>query len=141
MTRVPRFTGEQTMEWDFSFLPQYSVLSAKVTGDLDYDSVVEFISAGAAEMRKHGCDKILADLRDAVLKLSPTRMYRVPAVEVAYGVNRQRKVAIVLSPSTVRVEDARIYADIMNRNGLPHCLFDDPDAALDWLLDRESSGR
>jgi len=28
----------------------------------------------------------------------------------------------------------------MHNNGLPHCLIDDPDAALDWLLGRDSNG-
>jgi hypothetical protein len=137
---LPRSAREQPMEWDFKFLPEHGVLSVKTSGDLDYDAMVEFISAAAAEMQRNGCDKILVDHRDAVLKLSPTRVYRLPAVEVAHGVDRRRKVAVVISPSTVREEDARNYADVMHHNGLPHCLFADPDAALDWLLDRESNG-
>jgi len=128
------------MEWDFKFLPEHGVLSVKTSGDLDYDMMLEFISAAAAEMQKHGCDKILVDHRDAVLQLSPTRVYRLPAVEVAHGLDRRRRVAVVLSPSTAREEDAQIYADVMHSNDLPHCLFGDPDAALDWLLDRKSNG-
>ena len=128
------------MEWDFKFLAEHGVLSVKTSGDLDYDTMLEFISAAAAEMQKHGYDKILVDHRDAVLKLSPTRVYRLPAVEVAHGGGQRSKVAVVISPSTVREEDARIYTDVMHSNGLPHRLFRDPEAALDWLLDRKSNG-
>ena len=53
--------------------------------------------------------KILVDHRDAVLKISPTRVYRLPAVGVAYGVDRRRKVAVVLSPSTIHEDEVRIY--------------------------------
>jgi hypothetical protein len=128
------------MDWDFKLLPEHGILSVRTSGDIDYDAMLELIVAGAAEMQRHGCDKILVDHRDAVLKLSPTRMYRIPAVEVAHGVDQRRKVAIVISPSTVREEDARIYADVMRNNGLPHCLFGDMDAALDWLLERKANG-
>ena len=137
---LARGTGEQPMEWDFKFLPEHGVVSVRTSGDLDYDMMLEFIWAAADEMQKHGCDKILVDHRDAVLKLSPTRMYRLPAVEVAHGVDRRRKVAVVISPATAREEDVRIYADVMRNNGLPHGLFGDPDAALAWLLDRKPGG-
>ncbi len=129
--------GEQPMEWDFNFLPEHGVLSVKTSGDLDYDMMLEFISAAAVEMRRHGCDKILVDHSNAVLKISTMKVYRLPAVEVAHGIDRRRKVAVVLSPSTAREDDAQIYADLMRNNGLPHCLFGDPDAALDWLVDRK----
>ena len=129
------------MQWDFKFLPKHGVLSVKTKGDLDYDTMLEFIAAAAAEMQRHDCDKILVDHSNAVLKISPTKVYRLPAVEVAHGIGRRRKVAVVLSPSTVREDDARIYADLMHSNGLPHCLFGDPDAALDWLLDRQSNAQ
>jgi hypothetical protein len=133
-----RDAREQPMKWDFKLLPKHGVLSVKTSGDLNYDTMLEFIAAAATEMQAHGCDKILVDHSNAVLKISPTRVYRLPAVEVAHGIGR-RKVAVVISPSTVREDDARIYADLMRSNGLPHCLFGDPDAALDWLLDRKSN--
>ena len=129
------------MEWSFKFLPEHGVLSLKATGDLDYDTVIELIAASAAEMQRHDCNKILVDYRDAVLRLSPTRVYRLPAVEVAHGLDRRHKVAVVLSPSTIREDDAKIYADAIRKNSQPHRLFDDPDTALAWLLDRESSER
>ena len=128
------------MEWDFKFLAEHGILSVRTSGDLDYDTMLEFISTAAAEMQRHGCNKILVDHRDAVLKLSPTRVYRLPAVEVAHGVDQRSRVAVVISPSTARAEDAGAYADVMHNNGLPHCLFGDPEAALDWLLDRKSNG-
>jgi len=127
------------MEWDFRFLPEYGVVSVRTSGELDYDAMIEFIWAAADEMKRHRCDRILVDHRDAVLKLSPTRVYRLPAVEVAHGIDQRRKVAVVLSSSTGPEEDARNYVDVMQQNGLPHRLFADPDAALDWLLDREAS--
>jgi hypothetical protein len=128
------------MEWNFRLMAEHGVLSVKTSGNLDYDAMLEFIWAAASEMERHGCNGILVDHRDAVLTISPTRMYRLPAVEVAHGIDRRRKVAIVISASTVREEDARIYADLMHKNGLPNRLFGDPDAALDWLLDRTSNG-
>ncbi len=127
------------MEWDFKFLPELGILSVKTAGDLDYDRMLVFIEAAAAEMQRHGVDKILVDHRDAVLKMSPTRVYRLPAVEVAHGLGHRRMVAVVLSRSTARDEDTQIYEGVMRSNGLPHRLFRDPDAALDWLLDRGSS--
>jgi hypothetical protein len=128
------------MDWEFEFLPEHGVLTVKTHGDLDYDTMVEFITACAEAMQRHGCDKILVDHRDAVLQLSPTRVYRLPAVEVAHGIDRRRRVAVVISPATTREEDARIYVDVMRRNGLPHCLVADPGAALDWLLERTANG-
>ena len=137
--RLARGAREQPMEWDFKFVPEHGILSVKTSGDLSYETMLEFIAAAAAEMQRHHCDKILVDHRDAVLKLSAMRMYRLPAAEVTHGVNQRRKVAVVISPSTVREEDARIYTDLMHKNGLPHRLFGDPDAALDWLVDRAST--
>ena len=63
----------------------------------------------------------------------------IPAVAVAYGVDRRRKVAIVLAPSTIHEDEARIYADLVHRNALPHRVFSDPEAALHWLVGSESS--
>jgi len=126
---------EHAMEWDFRFLPHLGILSVKTSGDLDYDRMLEFIEAAAAEMQRHGVDRILVDHRDAVLKLSPTKVYRLPAVEVAHGLGQRNRVAVVLSAATARVEDAQIYEGVMRSNALPHRLFRDPDAALEWLLD------
>jgi hypothetical protein len=127
---------EQPMEWDFEFLPQLGILSVRTAGDLDYERMLDFIEAAAAAMQRHGVDRILVDHRDAVLKLSPTKVYRLPAVEVAYGLGQRSRVAVVLSVATARDEDAQIYEGVMRSNGLPHRLFRDPDAALAWLLDR-----
>jgi hypothetical protein len=127
--------SEQPMKWDFNFLPQPGILSVKTAGDMDYDRMLEFIEAAAVEMQRHGVDRILVDHRDAVLKLSPTKVYRLPAVEVAYGLGQRSRVAVVLSAATARDEDAQIYEGVMRSNGLPHRLFRDPDAALAWLLD------
>jgi hypothetical protein len=126
------------MEWDFTYLPDLGIVSVKANGDLDYDAMVRLIEAGAAEVEARGVDGVLVDLRAAVLRLSPTRVYRLPAVEVAHGLDRRRRVAVVFSPLTARDEDVRIYEGVMRSNALPHCLFSDPDAALAWLLDRES---
>ena len=75
------------MAWNFKFLSEHGVVSVKTSGDLDYDAMLEFISAAAVEMRRLGCDKILVDHRDAILKLSPTKVYRLPAIEVAHGID------------------------------------------------------
>jgi hypothetical protein len=128
------------MEREFKVLPEHAILSVETGGDIDYDAMLEFIAAAAEEMRRHRCDRILVDHSNAVLKISPTRVYRLPAAEVAHGIDRRRKVAVVLSPSTVREEDARIYADVMRSNGLPHRLFADRATALDWLLERDPTG-
>jgi hypothetical protein len=122
-------------------LPEHGVLTVRTHGDLGYDAMVEFITACADAMQRWGCDRILVDHRDAVLQLSPTRLYRLPAVEVAHGIDRRRRVAVVISPSTTREEDAQIYVDVMRVNGLPHCLVDDPGVALDWLLEHTSKGQ
>ena len=127
------------MNWHFEFLAEHGVLSVKTSGDLDYDANLDLISSVAAEIKRRDCDKILFDHRDAVLKLSPTKVYRLPAVGVAYGVDRRRKVAIVLSPSTIHEDEVNIYADLVHRNALPHRVFSDPEAALRWLVDGESS--
>ncbi|MET0165391.1 MAG: hypothetical protein ABW318_10350 [Vicinamibacterales bacterium] len=127
------------MNWHFDFLADHGVLSVKTSGDLNYEAILDLISTAAAEVKRRDCDKILVDHRDAVLKISPTRVYRLPAVGVAYGVDRRRKVAVVLSPSTIHEDEVRIYADVMNRNALPHRVFSDPEAALHWLVDSESS--
>jgi hypothetical protein len=135
-----RGVQEAPMEWDFEFLPEHGVLTVRTHGDLGYDAMVEFITACADAMQRCGCDRILVDHRDAVLQLSPTRLYRLPAVEVAHGIDRRRRVAVVISPATTRAEDVRIYADVMRANGPPHCVVDDPGAALDWLLERKANG-
>ncbi len=123
------------MEWDFRFLPDSGIVSVKTTGDLDYDRMIEFITAAAAAMAEHGADRILVDHRDAVLKLSPTSVYRIPAVEVAHGLDRRYRVAVIYDPLTTREEDVSNYEGVMRSNGLPHRMFRDADAALTWLLE------
>lgn len=124
------------MIWDFEFRPELGIVSVRTAGTLDYDAMVEFITAAAEAMQRHNVAKILVDHRDAVLDISPTRVYRLPAVEVAHGLGRRQNVAVVLSPSTAREEDLRAYVEVMEHNALPHRLFRDPEAALAWLLDR-----
>jgi hypothetical protein len=136
-----RTTQEPPMEWDFQFRPDLGIVSVKTAGDLDYDRMLEFIEAAAAAMQKHGVDRILVDHSAAVLQLSPTRVYRIPAVEVAHGVDRRSRVAVVFSPLTTRDEDVRIYEGLMRNNAMPQRLFRDPDTALAWLLDREPGAR
>lgn len=126
------------MDWDCKYLPETGVLSVTTHGVLDYELMLELIESTVAEMQKRGCERILIDHRNAVLQFSPTRMYRLPAVEIAYGVDRRQKVAVVLAPTSARPQDAQIYVDVMQTNGLPHRLFSDPEAALDWLLDRRA---
>lgn len=124
------------MQWDFTFSPDLGIVSVRAAGDLDYDAMLEFIAQSVAAMEAHSVDGILLDLRDAVLRLSLTRLYRLPAVGVAHGLDRRRKVAVVLSPSTASEDNVRVYTELMHVNGLPHLVFGDPDTAVAWLLDR-----
>jgi|SRR5574337_1821347 len=124
------------MQWDFRFSPDLGMVSVKAVGDLDYDAMLEFIAQSVAAMEAHAVDRILIDFREAVLRLSPTRLYRLPAVGVAHGLDRRRKVAVVLSPSTARDDEVRAYSELMHVNRLPHLVFGDPDAAIAWLLER-----
>lgn len=101
------------MEWDFEFLPDLGIVSVRTSGDLDYDRMLEFIEAAAAAMEKHGVNRILVDHRDAVLRISPTRVYRIPAVEVAHGLDRRHRVAVVYSAQTMRDEDVSNYESVM----------------------------
>ncbi len=123
------------MAWDFEFKPDLGIVTVRTTGELDYDAMHDFIAAAAAAMEEHGVKRILVDHRDALLKLPPMQVYRIPAVEVAHGLSRRHRVAVVYDPRTTREENVSNYEDVMRRNGLPHRMFRDPDAALAWLLD------
>jgi hypothetical protein len=79
---------------------------------------------------KHGCKRILVDVREGQLDFSTTDIYKLSEMLDNGGLDRSWKRAVIASK---QFEDFQFYETVMINRGYQLKIFSDPDEAMKWL--------
>ena len=122
--------------WTIEYGQEDGIVRVKMTGRATLESLKRLATEALAEAARHGADKFLVDDREMVPNIGTMDIYNLPDILQKLGMNHAHKVAVVFSASSEKVEDFQFYEARANNLGFGHRLFTSPEAALDWLMDR-----
>jgi hypothetical protein len=118
------------MTREITYLEDKGVVQLRTSGTYEMEAEVETLERMAAELRKHNCNKCIFDHRETdVIARTMTSYDRSALYEEIWG-DRSTRAAIVFKELN---EDFRFLETVLRNRGWSVRIFDDYDAAMDWL--------
>ena len=119
------------MNYELTYDEERDLIVGYIHGDFD-SSVVKKMATDLANMvRKHGCSRVLNDLRGAQITPSVLDIYSMPKFVNQAGIPIICKRALVVRELS---EDYHFLETVSANVGQQVRIFTDPDAAIEWLL-------
>ena len=110
--------------------PAQNLIRARVVGEID-PALVERMAREVAELaRRHGCARLLSDLRGATLTPATLDIYAMPRIADESGVPPGFRRALLVAATS---RDFVFIETVAVNRGHSLRLFTDPAAALAWL--------
>lgn len=106
------------------------IIMGRIDGKFDRDLVKKMAPEFAQMIQKHGCHKLLNDLRDAEMFAPTLDIYDMPRIADKLGVPVSCKRALVVSHSSPNYSFLERAA---NNIGHDEKIFTDMDSAINWL--------
>jgi len=131
----------ETMSHTIIYNSETHVIESKFNGDLNFEEVKEFISAGALISRENNCPFFLSDYREVKLELSTMDIYEVPQllqdIFASFGLNVRRLRRAVVAAADL--EDYLFYETVAFNRGQYAKVFTDVDEARKWLSTKQGT--
>ena len=110
-------------------------LHMHLSGTLDLAAGQEIAGTVRKACEEEGCDKLLADIRDADVELSLTERFRLGVVVAAqvFEMNMPLKIAGVVAPGAVRSD--KFFETVVANRGIRFRTFTDLDNGMQWLTE------
>jgi hypothetical protein len=121
------------MDWTIDYLEKERIVSAKVSGIMDWDEKKRFSEELYPSAKEHGMHKILIDFRQVQPKLTILQIDDLPNMLREIGVGPEFKIAAVFDPAAPSAHEFRFFNNLATLLHLRVKQFADPDEALAWL--------
>jgi hypothetical protein len=121
------------MEWTINYLEKERIVSAKLSGIMDWDEKKRFAEELYPSAKEHGMHKILIDFRQVQPKFSILQIDDLPNMLKEIGVGPEFKIAAVFDPAAPFAHEFRFFNNLATLLHLRVKQFADPDEALAWL--------
>ena len=118
------------MNFDITYNPEINCLIGKVTGDLDIDTVKEYVRKISSMAEKHDCKRFINDLREANIRLSIANFYNAPNLVSGKVFDRTWERAILVKKKTDKLS---FFETTSLNQGFHVKVFESFDEALEWL--------
>jgi len=128
MSERPREKFE--MPWTISHLPEKRLLTVKTSGTLEKSSLRSMTADLCETLRQQPCKGVFIDYSAAVIRLHLHELYDRPKVIEELGFPREVKVAILFPEVNA---DAQFLENVYVNAGFPVRVFQDSQAAMEWL--------
>jgi hypothetical protein len=124
-------------KWEVEFIEEHGVVQLRATGEMGLEEIFQW-SADAFELASSKASRLLLhDLREMAPALSTESIYRLPEALSALGLTRRMRVAILVSPSNVKMADFELFESVAKGSRFCIKLFLSRKDALDWLSSKE----
>ncbi|MFZ0035106.1 MAG: hypothetical protein WAK60_08995 [Sedimentisphaerales bacterium] len=121
------------MERTIDYLEKDGIVSAKVSGVMDWDENKRFAGELCSFAKKHGMYKTLIDFRQMQSKLTILQIDDMPNVLREIGVGPEFKTASVYDPAKSHSHEFEFFNNAATLRHIRVKQFTDPDEALTWL--------
>lgn len=120
----------QEMKYDVSYDEARHLILGRITGEIDPAFVKTMAREVAALAKRHGCNRLLSDLREATIPSSASAIYSLPRIVDQGGVPPGLRRALIVANAS---RDFTFLETVALNCGHHIRIFTDPDAALAWL--------
>lgn len=122
------------MKYELTYDKERNLIIGHIYGEFDSSIVTGMASDLADMIQKHGCNRLLNDLRSAKITPSALEIYTMPRSVAKSKEAIRCKRALVVSGS---LKDYHFLETVSTNLGQQLKIFTDPDTAIDWLMDHE----
>jgi len=123
------------MSYEIDYINEQDYIVVTVTGDFGLSSLKEMAADVAGSIERHGCSRILNDMREARLTGNSFNIYNMPKTASQAGIGPRCRRALLVKE---RTSDFHFLETVFINQGHIVKLFTDLDEALRWLLNKET---
>ena len=124
------------MSINLKFNEEAGYIEVSVNGDFSLKTLKKIAEGVTDFVKKHNCNYILNDLRNATLDDSPLSVYSMPKTSLEAGIERKVKRAILVNELG---PDYRFLETVFVNQGNIVKIFENFDKAKTWLLEGKKS--
>jgi hypothetical protein len=99
------------MDWKIEYLEKDGIVSAKLSGVMDWAQHKRFAEEIYPFAQKHGSHKILIDFRDVTTSFTILQIDDLPAMLKELGVGPEFKIAALHDPSSPKSGEFKFFRD------------------------------
>jgi len=121
------------MPWEIKLLKDEGIISSECYGTLDYKQILQMFSESIDTGNKYMISKYLTDHRKSKHDLSPVDIYNLPMKLKNKGLKYDDKVALLVSPESIKKEKLNFIETVSHIVGLNLKIFTDKEKAFDWI--------
>ncbi|MFA7094598.1 MAG: hypothetical protein WC116_08875 [Thermovirgaceae bacterium] len=118
--------------YELEYDEEKKIITGRITGELNRAVAAAMASRLAELSLRHGCFRLLNDLREADLIPSVLDIYMIPREVEKAGILKTFKRALLVRPP---LDDFRFLETVSFNEGHRLRVFRDPEEALQWLLE------
>ncbi|MBD3169092.1 MAG: hypothetical protein GF307_06385 [candidate division Zixibacteria bacterium] len=121
------------MPWSADYLKDEGIILLKSRGENNLDDYIEQTRKIAEMVNERNILEILLDHSELINKASLTEIYEIPKLYEAHNLNRNVKIAVIVSKDLSQELDFEFFEDICRNRGWNMKLFRGREPALRWL--------
>ncbi len=121
------------MEWKIDYLEEDGIVSAKVTGLMDWDQHEKFAEELYPFARKHGSHRILIDFLEMTPKFTILQVDDLPGLLKGLGVGHYDRIAALHNPSAPHHRENIFFKNVASIKSITVRYFTSKDEAVAWL--------
>ena len=118
------------MPWTLTHLKEKGIILVQSTGTYQLSGLSEMVKTVSEKFQEFNCNKCLIDHRKADVSLKTVPSYHRPKLYNEAGFGSNQKGAILFKEIT---DEHRFFEDTIRNQGWNLRVFDDHDAAMEWL--------
>ena len=121
------------MEWKIDYLEKDKIVSAKITGVMDWDQHKKFAKEVFPLARKHHSHKVLIDFLEMTPNFTIRQIDDLPNLLTEVGVGPEFKIAAIYDPTSDHSSEFRFFRDVATLMSIKVMHFSSADEAIAWL--------
>jgi len=121
------------MKWTFKYLEKEGIVSAKISGLINWENHIKFANEMASYARKHNSQKILIDFLELVPILTILEVDDLPKVLKEAGFGPEYKLAAIHDITSPHFDDFKFFKNAASLNSIRVEIFTNSEDAIAWL--------
>jgi hypothetical protein len=121
------------MEWAFDYLEKDRIVTAKITGLMDWDSHEKFAQEMFAFASKNKSHKILIDFFEMTPNFTILQIDDMPKLMREIGFGPEFRIAALYNPSSPKSNEFTFFKNVASIMSLRVQQFSDKEKAIAWL--------
>ena len=123
------------MPWTVQYVPERVMVVLCASGEISSDDAKAQTAEAIRLLNQHQTNCLLVDYSDALSEVSLPSLYWLPDYSSQLGAPWTARIAVLLPRTRYRLESYQFFELVCKNAGYNVKLFDDKEAAEDWLAE------